>query len=451
MRRGTRSSSAGLLLAWLCAAGFGPELSAQDETNEEADTGVAQDKTTVEQDEVYGYEREEKQAAQEGAAGFFQRSADNITSQLQAEWLRFGGFVQSDPISLLGDQWRKFNDDLYFTTRLDFGLAYTALWQRATQGTGPRSAAAGDFDFFGTWHLVGQEGRTAGVLGFATEYRHDFGGIPPSQLNRSFGSITRTANGFNTFDFTLRQLWWQQLAADGRVLMRAGKIQMSDFFNTGRFRSANFFFLNQAFSANLAVAFPVVGPGVVLFGFPSDSYYLAGGVCAADPNETSSGFSGLSDGDVFGAFEFGFVSDLAGYGPGTYRFTFWGVDAVSSSGAPSGEGFAMSFDQQLGRFIPFVRYAYNNRPGLTQIRQVASAGFGWQNPFGNKGDIFGVGVGWAHPDSRQARDEYILEAFYRIQITPTLQFTPDFQMIIDPAFGAEDVVGVFGLRFRLQY
>ena len=89
---------------------------------------------------MYGYEREEKQAAQEGVAGFFQRSADNITSQLQAEWLRFGGFIQSDPISLLGGQWRKFNDDLYFTTRLDFGLAYTALWQGATHGTGSRSA-----------------------------------------------------------------------------------------------------------------------------------------------------------------------------------------------------------------------------------------------------------------------------------------------------------------------
>ena len=451
MRCGTRSSPAGLLLAGLCAAGFGPELHAQDEPKEEADSGKTQDKTTDEQAEVYGYEREEEQAAQEGVAGFFQRSADNITSQLQAEWLRFDGFIQSDPISLLGDQWRKFNDDLYFTTRLDFGLAYTALWQGATHGTGPRSAAAGDFDFFGTWHLVGQEGRTAGVLGFATEYRHDFGGIPPSELNQSIGSITRTTNAFNTFDFTLRQLWWQQLAADGRVLLRAGKIQMSNFFNTGRYRSANFFFLNQAFSSNLAVAFPGAGPGVVLFGFPSESFYLAGGVGVADPNEASSGFSGLTDGELFGTFESGFITDLKGYGPGTYRLTFWGTDAASSTGAPSGEGFAMSFDQQLGAFIPFVRYAYNNRPGLTQIQHVVSGGFGWENPFGNKGDVVGVGLAWAHPDTPLASDEYVFEAFYRIQVTPTLQFTPDVQLIIDPAFGSEDVVGVFGLRFRIQY
>ncbi|MHC5008753.1 MAG: carbohydrate porin [Planctomycetota bacterium] len=39
-----------------------------------------------------------------------------------------------------------------------------------------------------------------------------------------------------------------------------------------------------------------------------------------------------------------------------------------------------------------------------------------------------------------------------MQLTPTLQITPDYQIIIEPAFNPkEDVVGVFGLRFRIQF
>ena len=134
-----------------------------------------------------------------------------------------------------------------------------------------------------------------------------------------------------------------------------------------------------------------------------------------------------------------------------HRFTFWGTEGVAGAGGASGAGFAMSFDQQMGPITPFFRYSTSNHSGLTRIRQVASAGFGLQNPFGNEGDVFGVGLAWARPDAVQANDEYVVETFYRIQVTPTLQFTPDVQLIINPSLSSKDVVGVLGLRFRIQY
>ena len=96
--------------------------------------------------------------------------------------------------------------------------------------------------------------------------------------------------------------------------------------------------------------------------------------------------------------------------------------------------------------------AFTNQDGLTAISQVASAGVGIFNPLGNDGDVFGVGFAWIDPDNDMLRDEYVIETFYRIQVTRTLQFTPDFQLIINPSANTEeDVVGVFGLRFRIQY
>ena len=85
------------------------------------------------------------------------------------------------------------------------------------------------------------------------------------------------------------------------------------------------------------------------------------------------------------------------------------------------------------------------------LDRIFTAGFGLEDPFGNAGDMFGLGVGWADPDARSLRDEYVVEAFYRVQVTPTLQFTPDFQVVFQPSASTDDAVGVFSLRFRIQY
>ena len=63
--------------------------------------------------------------------------------------------------------------------------------------------------------------------------------------------------------------------------------------------------------------------------------------------------------------------------------------------------------------------------------------------------IAGVGAGWARPTDGDLRDETILEAFYRLQLLPNVRITPDVQVIFDPSNAPEDdVLGVFGLRFR---
>ena len=398
------------------------------------------------------YDQEQREADQRGVAGFFARSADNITNQVGAGWRELTGFVGADPITELGETWADFNDQLRWTTGLDLGLAYTALYQGATSGRGSTHTGAGDFDFLGSWHLIGEEGSTAGRLGFSTQVRHSFGGDTPRELSGSIGSLVPTVNGFNDHDFELRQLWWQQLAADGRIFLRLGKISQRDLLSTGRFQSDNFFFLNRAFSSSLAVPFPETGAGAVGFVWPTEWLYVAAGIGTADPGDTSTGLDKLFDGELFTGYELGFTTQLDGLGPGTYRFTYSRTDRVDERDQPSGSSIALSFDQQLGKVVPFVRYAYSDREGLAEVRQILTAGVGVFDPLGNQGDVFGLAAAWAEPDLSLLRDEYIIEAFYRIQLTPTLQVTPDFQLIINPSFNTQDdVVGVFGLRVRIQY
>jgi porin len=51
-----------------------------------------------------------------------------------------------------------------------------------------------------------------------------------------------------------------------------------------------------------------------------------------------------------------------------------------------------------------------------------------------------------------ARDQYTVEAYYRLQIADHLTITPDIQLIKDPATNPDDdFLWVAGLRARLSF
>jgi porin len=89
---------------------------------------------------------------------------------------------------------------------------------------------------------------------------------------------------------------------------------------------------------------------------------------------------------------------------------------------------------------------------LNDVRQNFSFGVGLEEPFGQNADLIGIGFSWGQPANRALRDQYTLEAFYRVLITPHTHLTPDVQVIVDPSEEPDrDVVTVFGLRLRTLY
>jgi porin len=86
------------------------------------------------------------------------------------------------------------------------------------------------------------------------------------------------------------------------------------------------------------------------------------------------------------------------------------------------------------------------------IRENLSVGMGIENILGQNGDVIGVAASWEEPSNRALRDQYVVEAFYRFNITPHTHLTPDIQVVIDPANAPNrDAVTVFGLRLRTLY
>jgi len=73
----------------------------------------------------------------------------------------------------------------------------------------------------------------------------------------------------------------------------------------------------------------------------------------------------------------------------------------------------------------------------------------WTKPFGNDEDWWGLGFGWVDPTAPGSNNEYVVETFYRLQLTPFVQVTPDAMMVINPSNNPDrDVEGVFSLRVR---
>ena len=114
----------------------------------------------------------------------------------------------------------------------------------------------------------------------------------------------------------------------------------------------------------------------------------------------------------------------------------------------------MTFEQEVGpdgNLVPFVRYSYADG-GVTSVRQTFAVGLGLEEPFGQNADLIGIGFSWGQPSDTALKDQYVLEAFYRVFVTPLTHVTPDIQVIFDPVKNpTEDVLAVGSVRLRTLF
>jgi len=382
------------------------------------------------------------------------KTPDDIGSLLQQTDTRVDALFPCGPFQPLYDVWKPCTDQLKDSTGLDLGMNYTAIYQRVNHvRSGPKEAAGGDFDFFGNWHLWDCDECGPGSLVFSSESRHRLDNIPPEQLDT--GTIGGTIVTFGAQDFSMVQLYWEQGSPDDGFLFRLGKMDSALIWDGGRYVSSNFAFFSPAFSDTLPMPLPGAGLGLAAAVYPSEETYIAAGVHDANGERTTAGFDTFfGDGEFFTAVEFGWLPHEGETNEGLYHITLWNIDARKNIGKQSDHGVAVTLEQQIGcegHVVPFLRYAHAKR-GINGIRQNASVGVGWEEVCGQNYDLIGVAVSWEEPANRSLRDQYVVEAFYRFQITPLTHLTPDIQVVIDPANSPnKDAVTVLGLRLRTLF
>ncbi|MCF6311693.1 MAG: carbohydrate porin [Verrucomicrobiales bacterium] len=384
-------------------------------------------------------------------------SSDEIDNTLDDVKQSRKTLLPNGPMSRPAAAWEDFWHLVDEKSGLSMAFAYTTLFQAATKGnyTGPRSGGSSDFDMIGRWSLINPDDHEGwineGTIGFATEYRSQFGNATPADLGESLGSLWGITAGFNEEDFTLKELWWHQHLFDDHLAFRLGRISLDSIFDAYRFTGANHFYTNKAFSRNPTIPFPNTGLGLVFAWNPGHNLFAIVGGGSADGREAETTTAQQGIKEWFSATTLGWKPkhDL---GTGLYQVTFWHSKARSGNPLPEATGYSILLQQEFANgWTPFTRYAYSSA-AVTDTKRIITAGVVHEGSPRKPTDRVGVALAWGQAHNDNYRDQWTAELFYRYSITPSLRITPLAQIIVNPAKNPYDqVIGVFGLRGRFTF
>jgi porin len=344
-------------------------------------------------------------------------------------------------------------DALEEKTGLRLGMAYTMVFQQATEGDGDLYGGSGDLDLMASWTLVGRGTENTGRLVAGAEYRFRIGSQPASALFRETGALLSHTGGFNDRYWAVRDVYWVQRVFDGQLRFLVGRGDASEFHGSHSLQGINGFFSNRHFSANNTAPYPDFTPmaGVSIRPNPG-LFYATLGAANAYGNATHVNFDTLEEGEFFAEAELGLTPMIKGLGQARFALAPWYMPARTLDGTPEDWGLALIAEQRFGdQFRAFARYGWADE-ALTNIRHSWQVGGGWQGPFGARDDLVGLAFGWADGKSDASRDEKAVELFYRWQVTGHSHLTLGVQAVLDPGNSTtRDSLGVGTLRWRTAF
>jgi porin len=356
------------------------------------------------------------------------------------------------PTTLVGN-WYDAKEKLQQKTGIQFGINWTGLYQVATESLDDENQAAGGrFQIEGTWTALGRGTENSGILGFRFQDRHRLGTeLSPFALGSAIGSVWTTGHGFNEFDFSLTDFWWEQNMLKGMFSIRLGKYLPFNIYDPFSFKSPLTGFQNAAFNGTPAIAFPSFGLGAVGKIRLSDAFDFLIGLNDANGSPTTSGFDTFfEDQEYFVAGEIRWHPSFES-GSGKFNLTAWHTDEREQISRPSGWGTTAAGEYAIGRVTPFLRFSWSDGDATT-LKQLLAGGITVHDILENENDLIGVGFSWGRPSDDLLEDQSAVEIFYRIHVLQTMALTPSVQAVIDPALNPdENLIFVFGARLRLAF
>ncbi|MCP4246986.1 MAG: carbohydrate porin [bacterium] len=369
---------------------------------------------------------------------------------------------------------------------LSFALYYNSYYGVNAHGgldTNNAQRFSGSYDFIITVDFE-KMGLIPGgkLLGFAQGFYGD-----SRNVNNKVGAL---ADPFDDADGTrsiyVDQLWYQQTFWDGKARLRFGRLDQQGILDRNAFaNSEDKQFMNTYLDNNNAIIPLVIGNGASLFLDPTDwlGFVIGGADAEARQFETGLDTTFHDGADFFGFFQVDFRIAPVGkngpmpgnyrfgmlYDPGTKQVILNDLDGERPPRYETGDvRFYLSFDQMVYRESPadmqglglFARYGRGEDHDVNRLSDFWSLGLQYTGPFeGRAKDVLGLGMYSVHSSHRYRREidrdfvrETGYELYYRFQVTPWLQITPDLQYITNPgALSDNDDAVVLGLRARVTF
>jgi len=347
--------------------------------------------------------------------------------------------VRPDPLAPIFHPVDKLSDRLAQAARLKFGATYTFLNQYATivpDGTARHNQLSGRLDFTGAWSVY-DHGSTAGSISLLVRSGTNIGVSQQFNLSDSLGSglyLNCLQGGGPQEPITLNVLYWRQDFLKKRLSLYVGKIHPNEYVTLSMFNNdERTQFLNGANDGNLAVAYDgtYAGGGAVEFQATRHIYIHAIAVDTEGGQQRN--IDTLVDRKYAEGVELGWTSGSLGEQYRHYRVGMW-RDDTKNSGSGYGGGFGFDHEFYNG-WTPFGKVGLSTSTG-TAIKQVEGVGLAQVHPFGRRGDMFAVAYNYSIA-SHGNHHENLVESFYRLRLTHSINIGPDLEVSIHPTYATK--------------
>lgn len=364
-------------------------------------------------------------------------------------------------------EWFQFKKDLYEKYGLKVGLSYQMLYQKASDSLTEDDSAWGQFGLFeGKWELLNRDQDFMGSLVWSFDWRNTIGGNAQAfNFHLDTGSLWPTDFVHLDWGPWVPAFFWEQWFKKDVLVMRLGNQFSSATYDFFRFKDGRTAFTAAPYTVPVS-SIPTGPPGLAANfewrPIKDSDFYVSGTI--NDLN--AKGGEWVWDrtfqyGQFFYGLEVGHFwrrekDDFDHF----HLNVFYADERHAKAPIPmlpseAGWGFKLLGEKQFGRLVGFGSYTYNTAEGggfgTAIARHAVTAGAALLRPLGIQGELALGGV-WMEPIPDKLRDQYGLNAYWKVLLTPNFWITPGVQFIFDPSFNEDkDLLAIGQLKFRFFF
>jgi porin len=234
------------------------------------------------------------------------------------------------------------------------------------------------------------------------------------------------------------------------VSLYIGKIHPNEYISLSMFNNDETAqFLNGSSDGNLTFASDGAYAGGAALEYQATRHIYIHALTVDTEGAPQGNLKTLADRKYMESIEAGWFSGSPGKQFRDYRINFWRDDTRSLG---SGVGGGIGFEKELrSGWTPFGRLGFASNKG-TSIKQVEELGLDQVKPFARRGDMFGISLSHSEPTAGARHHESVLETFYRLRLTKSVDLGPDLEISNHPTYATKAYTTVLlGMRMRVIF
>jgi porin len=362
--------------------------------------------------------------------------------------------LKTDPFGIVFNPFERLTDWINQSARLKIGETYTFVSQYATATPDgirhDQTSSRGDFT--AAWKVYDHESNS-GTISLLVRSGVNIGISQQFNLSQSLGSgltLNCLQGGGPQEPIMVNILYWRQDLINKRLSFYIGKIHPNEYISLSMFNNdERGQFLNGGSDGNLSFASDGAYAGGAAVEYQATRHFYLHALVIDTEGSPQGNLKTLADRKYMESIEAGWMSGSLGARFNNIRLNLWRDDTRTLG---SGVGGGVGFEHELRNgWAPFGRFGFASNTGTT-IKQVEELGLAQVRPFGRRGDMFGISVIHSEPSSGARHHESVMETFYRLRLTKSIDLGPDLEVSNHPTYAAKAyTTALLGMRMRIMF